>query len=278
MISNLVVLEALLAAGAELTARDESGSTPLHGAAGFNENPAVVDTLLAAGADPMARTDEGDTPLHHSATYNDNPAVLETLLAAGADLMARNEDGDTPLHRAASRSIGDSHAGVAITALLAAGADPTTPNAAGQTPWDLAQENQAFRGSDAYWRLNDARFNSPEPDVRRRNTPPPDRPQAAASPRPQSQRQGPGCEIPGYPTPAGIQNLSLSWCGSNVDFQRRAFALQVAGTWCALDLGTSSTPEQIGARHQEINAACDTLDALQSSGIPPCQCPAGYRP
>ena len=226
-----------------------------------------------------ARDKGGNTPLHRAAACPyEHPATIETLLAAGADLMARNEHGNTPLHSAASWYYGSSHAGARIEALLAAGADPTMSNAAGQTPWDLAQDNEALSGSDAYWRLNEARFNASRPESRPRTTPAPDQRQDAGSPSLEPQQQGPGCEIPGYPTPADIQNLSLSWCGSNVNIQRRAFALQVAGTWCALDLGTSSTPEQISARHQEINAACDTLDAMQSSGIPPCQCPAGYRP
>ena len=52
----------------------------------------------------------------------------------------------------------------------------------------------------------------------------------------------------------------------NVGFQRRAFALQAAGAWCAIDGGTSSAPDQSDARHQEINAACDTLDAFATAG------------
>ena len=34
-------------------------------------------------------------------------------------------------------------------------------NADGKTPWDLAEANEDLKGSDAYWRLNDARFNAP---------------------------------------------------------------------------------------------------------------------
>ena len=45
-----------------------------------------------------------------------------------------------------------------ITALLDAGADPKARNATGKTPWDHAKDNEALKGSDAYWRLNDARF------------------------------------------------------------------------------------------------------------------------
>ena len=91
-------------------------------------------------------------------------------------------------------------------------------------------------------------------------------------------KQSRTCEIPGYPSPSNVENLGLSWCGSNVDFQRRAFALQAAGAWCAIAGGTSSSPDQIAARHGEIEAACDRLDAMQSPGTPTCRCPSGYRP
>lgn len=198
--------------------------------------------------------------------------------------MARNEDGNTPLHTAAGWSSlieelerHQRHAGAAVVALLEAGADPLARNEAGETPWDLAQANELLRGSDAYWRLNDARFDAPARDVRRQSSAPSAATQAATSPLPQP--RGPGCQIPGYPTPTNVQSLGLSWCGPDVDFQKRAFALQAAGAWCAIAGGSSSTPEQISARHQEINSACDTLEALQARlGGRPCQCPAGYRP
>ena len=209
----------------------------------------MLEALLAAGANPVARTRSGSTPLHHAARYNEkNPAVIEPLLAAGAD--------------------------------------PLAPDDAGRTPWDYAQENEVLKDSEPYWRMNDARYDprfnvSRQDSQSRRQTPTrPDRrqPAAAAEPPPQPQRQRRACEIPGYPSPANVRSLGLSWCGSGVDFQRRAFALQAAGAWCAIGAGTSSTPEQINARHQEINAACDGLDALGTRGGRPCQCPSGYRP
>ena len=83
----------------------------------------MIEALLKAGADPMARSKGKWTPLHWAAARNGNPAVIEALLAAGADPMARN--------------------------------------AAGKTPRDLAQGNEALKGSDAYQRLNEARFESP---------------------------------------------------------------------------------------------------------------------
>ena len=77
----------------------------------------MIEALLAAGADVNAREERfGQTPLHKAAGFSENPAVIETLLAAGADVNARNSGGETP--------------------------------------WDLAQENEALKGSDAYFRLN----------------------------------------------------------------------------------------------------------------------------
>ena len=49
-----------------------------------------------------------------------NPAIVETLLDAGADVTVRDE-WDT-------------------------------------TPWDLAQDNEALRGTAVYWQLNAGRF------------------------------------------------------------------------------------------------------------------------
>jgi hypothetical protein len=92
-------VQAELAAGADIMARDESGKTPLHSAAAAG-TPANIQALLAAGAEVMARNIYGLTPLHW-AVQNHAPAV-QALLDAGADVMAREKYGDTPLHVAAN--------------------------------------------------------------------------------------------------------------------------------------------------------------------------------
>ena len=45
-----------------------------------------------------------------------------------------------------------------VTRCLDAGADPNAQDENGQTAWDLAQDNEALKGTDVWWRLNDARF------------------------------------------------------------------------------------------------------------------------
>lgn len=45
-----------------------------------------------------------------------------------------------------------------VDALLKAGADAAARDRAGKTPFDFAKKNSALKGTDAYWRLNEARF------------------------------------------------------------------------------------------------------------------------
>ena len=151
--TDLTVIRILLGAGAEVHARErENAWTPLHTAAMGSDNPAIIQDLVFAGAVVDARDRSGSTPLHYAAGFNPNPTVARTLVNAGAWLEARvTEFGTTPLHMAASRN--DNPA--VITALLDAGADGAAQTHWGATPWDLAQDNEALRGTDAWWRLRE---------------------------------------------------------------------------------------------------------------------------
>ena len=82
--------------GANVHARDETGATPLHTAAGHSREAAVVGALLSAGARPGARDEIGATPLHTAAAKGTSAAVVEALLDAGADTAAKDETGRTP--------------------------------------------------------------------------------------------------------------------------------------------------------------------------------------
>jgi ankyrin repeat protein len=114
---------------------------------------ADVQAELAAGAEIMARDKYGQTPLHGAASFG-TPANIQALVAAGADVMARTKIGRTPLHEAAQFGTPE-----AIQALLDAGADAKAKNKEGKTPWDLAQENEKLKGTKGYWALNDAQYN-----------------------------------------------------------------------------------------------------------------------
>ncbi len=150
---GLAVITVLLDAGADVNARNKKGQTALHIAARADKNPAIAAALLDAGADVNARNGLGDTPLHEAARYSEEPAVITIFLDAGADVNASDAYGLTPLHWAA----GAGSAAVS-TALLDAGADAKAKDLGGSTPWDFAKDNNKLKGTDVYWRLNDARF------------------------------------------------------------------------------------------------------------------------
>lgn len=89
-----------------------------------------------------------------AARWNGSPAMVMALVDAGANLEARAERGWTPLHAAAAKT--DNPA--VVEALLDAGANPAERNERGRTPFYYAKRNEALKGTDVYWRLNEARF------------------------------------------------------------------------------------------------------------------------
>ena len=92
----------------------------------------VALALMAHGADVNARNESGETLLHAAAADGDT-AVLELLLPHGATIAARDRAGFTPLHRAVQKGHVD-----AATRLIASGADANAAAADGTTPLSLA--------------------------------------------------------------------------------------------------------------------------------------------
>ena len=78
--------------------RDDSGETPLHGAA-YEGRREVAEALLANKADVNARNYEGETPLHWAAIAG-HLDVAKVLLAAKADANVEAPNGYTPLRLA----------------------------------------------------------------------------------------------------------------------------------------------------------------------------------
>src|SRR5262245_700557 len=82
----LGLLRAMAATGADLNARDGSGSTALMWAA-FNEHgdAALVEELLARGADPLAANRAGETALVWALRRGETPAVAALRKAGASD-------------------------------------------------------------------------------------------------------------------------------------------------------------------------------------------------
>lgn len=100
--AELPVIAALLELGADadIGAQSDPGDTPLH-AAIMSDDPMVIALLVDWGAEVSARNDLGLTPLHTAAQYGPPPGVLLALIDYGADVNARDHGGWTPLMHAA---------------------------------------------------------------------------------------------------------------------------------------------------------------------------------
>jgi ankyrin repeat protein len=109
-------VQAALAGGADVTATETDGTTPLHWAV-HADDPALVELVLGAGADATARNRYGVPPIALAAV-NGNAAITKLLLEAGADAGAALAQGETVLMTAARTGAPD-----VVELLLEGGAD-----------------------------------------------------------------------------------------------------------------------------------------------------------
>ena len=142
---NLVFASILLSRGAQVNARNNHDSTPLHIAsrrASDEGGLEMVRLLLDRGADLEAQDGVGATPLFMSVftDIDGRPTVTELLLDRGADPMARDNSGETPLHRVVwpIRVLP-----ATVELLLERGADAEARSSVGQTPLDLIHHTGA---------------------------------------------------------------------------------------------------------------------------------------
>jgi ankyrin repeat protein len=127
-----------------------AGDTLLHVAAAAYAT-SVARALVAAGADVRARNRRGAEPLHYAADGGPrhprwNPTaqaeMVAFLIESGADPNALDKSGVAALHRAVrTRCTG------AVRALLDGGADPKLKNKNGSTPRDIASRTTGRGGS-----------------------------------------------------------------------------------------------------------------------------------
>lgn len=131
------VVETVLAAHADVNARDEKGHAALwylsEASTYWDEKrhadrARVVHLLARAGADLNAQDDEGNAPLHGA--YD--AEIARALIQDGANVNIRNADGETPLMSNFSAEV--------AKLLVAAGADIHARNREAKTALDLAQD------------------------------------------------------------------------------------------------------------------------------------------
>ena len=127
-----------------------AGDTALHIAAAAYQTQ-IARSLLAAGADVHARNRRGAEPLHAAAVglpgsprWNPDAqtAAIVCLIEARADPNAVDKSGVSPLHVAVR-----TRCSTAVRTLLEHGADPTRPNGNGSTSMVLAMHNTGRGGS-----------------------------------------------------------------------------------------------------------------------------------
>ena len=144
--------EVLLKTVVNVEARNYKGQTALHcaGANTYTSTKHVFRLLLEAGANVAAKTNDGATALHYAAENVPLHRCVAKLLELGADVSAADKDGETALHRACLRGrpfLPPGQRSTGVVRLLVhAGADLGAKNKRGQTPLHSASDRY-FGGS-----------------------------------------------------------------------------------------------------------------------------------
>lgn len=136
------VASELIGAGAQVSACDAQGLSPLH-VITFSTDPcedrqlAMLDVLLKAGASLSAVDDEGRTPLHIAALGSFG-LLIDHLIRAGADPHALDAQGDNAAHHAARWEGAHRNCAHTIQRLAAHGVSLEIENGQGNRPLHVA--------------------------------------------------------------------------------------------------------------------------------------------
>src|SRR5438034_6063062 len=133
---DLSRVQQLLREGAQVNQRDSNGQAAIHHAA-QSKNVLVVQALIQAGADVNARTVGNVTPLMLSLDMAfGQPDISLALIRAGADVNVTDENGDTALIIATTESSSE-----VFQSLLDRGANPNARGLNGETALHYAAMN-----------------------------------------------------------------------------------------------------------------------------------------
>jgi Carboxypeptidase regulatory-like domain/Ankyrin repeats (3 copies) len=135
---NREMVQALLRAGADVNARDESKQTVLM-QLGEETTSEILWDLINAGAKVNLKSEAGFTALMGLAMTN-NSCVLNALLQVGARVDDKNDAGETALMLAASAGFAKN-----VRALIAAGADINARNKENKTALNYAKDYDQTR-------------------------------------------------------------------------------------------------------------------------------------
>ena len=126
------IVDLLIANGADVNAKDRTGSPPLHWAV-LKGQKDIVELLIEAGADMYVRKKRGGDNLLHIAALRGHKEVAEMLIVKGFDVNSRNDEEETPFYNTAVSG----HAEVAKL-FIEKGADVNAKDKYGETPLDKA--------------------------------------------------------------------------------------------------------------------------------------------
>lgn len=142
----------LLAAGANVDARDEEGRTPLHHAASASPDSKSIRILLRAGASVNQANKEGQSPLHMAARQCESAsAIIPLLLDSGASPDHGDQDRSTPLMWAARLACSSD----VMKMLVDASRQPCAVDRRGRTVLQQWQQNPNLTQDDTYWLLHE---------------------------------------------------------------------------------------------------------------------------
>lgn len=106
----------LLTAGAEINAKNEQGSAPIHTAA-YNGYQEVVEFLVKSGVNPDLPGNIGSTALQY-ASMKGHVGITEFLLESGADVNLANNTNQTCLDLATNNGLSITATGIPIIPIL----------------------------------------------------------------------------------------------------------------------------------------------------------------